>query len=453
MSGILIGLIVSGVVSPIAAYLAWKKLREERVRLKRFQPVVDVEKEIVRVKYDRDRLMADLKDFNGQVEHARTQLFGARAELAAMEQTNDLHEIGLYKPVFDFKEAAEYKRKIDLLRDHQGSMAKEGLAAVCSSSWTINNSAAEGRKITNKILKLMLRAFNGECDALISSVRYDNVVRYGERMDKSFEAINKLGAGFSCHITESYLKLKHQELSLVHEYQDKVHEEKEEQRRIREEMREEQRRTDELEKLRREAADDEKRYGTLLERAQSEASAAEGDRRQRLLDHVAELETKLRDAQAKAERVKAMAQMTRAGHVYVLSNIGSFGEEVIKIGMTRRLEPQERVDELSDAAVPFCFDVHAMIYSEDAPKLERALHDLFNLNRVNRVNPRKEFFRVHLDQIEEVVRKHHGEFRLTKLAAAVEYRKTLALLAGAPPAGPNASSVPTERGHADGKGN
>ena len=132
-------------------------------------------------------------------------------------------------------------------------------------------------------------------------------------------------------------------------------------------------------------------------------------------------------AKEENERAISQAQLTRTGHVYVISNIGSFGEDVYKVGMTRRLVPQDRIDELGDASVPFEFDVHAIIRTQDAPKLESELHRTFANRRVNRINERKEFFRVSLEEIAEAVRKHHGDFELTRIAEAAEYRKSLAL--------------------------
>ncbi len=121
--------------------------------------------------------------------------------------------------------------------------------------------------------------------------------------------------------------------------------------------------------------------------------------------------------------------MTRSGHVYVISNVGSFGEHVYKIGMTRRLDPMDRIRELGDASVPFQFDVHAIIYSDDAPALESELHKAFDGQRVNRVNERKEFFRVPIEQIATTVREQRGEIEITLTAEAAEYRMTQAILA------------------------
>lgn len=143
---------------------------------------------------------------------------------------------------------------------------------------------------------------------------------------------------------------------------------------------------------------------------------------------VEELQRRLAEAKTNKERAIAQAQMTRSGHVYIISNVGSFGEHVYKIGMTRRLDPMDRVRELGDASVPFSFDVHAIIYSQDAPTLENKLHKLFEGRRVNLINNRKEFFRVTINEIAQAVKENHGEIDITLAAEARDYRKTLAML-------------------------
>lgn len=389
-------------------------------------------------------------------EQARVALANARKEAAAavaeghserdrilrdaadLDNWLRLHEVGHFAPPYDFGEAVEYKQRIEENEALQAQMLKARRAAICESEWTIGGSRAEGRKVTGQILKLMLRAFNGECDALVAKVRYDNVAAFAEKLRRSWETINKLGAGFTCLITREYLDLKMDELALVHEYQERLQAEKEEQRALREQMRDEERAQREIEKAQRDAEQEEARFEKALNRARQEAQQAVGAKQAKLLEQIAELEERVREAEERRQRAISMAQLTKAGHVYVLSNIGSFGEQVYKIGMTRRLDPQDRVDELGDASVPFPFDVHAMIRTDDAPSLERALHSLFEEHRMNKINRRKEFFRVTLEQIEQVVRNHHGEFKLTRHAEAIEFRKSL-------PQASNASGMDQER--------
>ncbi|WP_225888158.1 GIY-YIG nuclease family protein [Myxococcus xanthus] len=192
-------------------------------------------------------------------------------------------------------------------------------------------------------------------------------------------------------------------------------------------MREEEAAQRELERARLEAEREARRDEEALRKARTEFEKSTGAQQQKLQERIAELERRLAE-DLDRQRAISQAQLTRTGHVYVISNIGSFGEDVYKVGMTRRLVPMDRIDELGDASVPFEFDVHAIIRTHDAPKLESELHRTFANRRINRINERKEFFRVSLDEIAEAVRKHHGDFELTRVAEAAEYRKSLALI-------------------------
>ena len=181
-----------------------------------------------------------------------------------------------------------------------------------------------------------------------------------------------------------------------------------------------------MEKAKAEAEKEELKYQGLLDKMIEAARQAQGAELDRMNAQIAVLQQQLEEAKKK-ERAISQAQLNKAGYVYVISNIGSFGEKVFKIGMTRRLEPQERVDELGDASVPFQFDVHAMIYHENAPELETKLHQLFEKFRMDKINPRKEFFRVSLDEIEQVARQYKADVAITKIAEAKEYRQSLAI--------------------------
>jgi hypothetical protein len=425
-------------------------LQQEYNALKeRFRPVVDADAEKQRVlaelETERARLQSDISHIEAdkmqaaqtlQEQHKQaaqeaqalqTRINQLQAELTGLEEQADLQSIGFYKPRYDFATSDLYQTKLEEVIAHQKQLVKQKAASVCKIEWTVNGDRAAGQRQTNQTLKLILRAFNGECDAAIAKVKYNNVTVMEARIRKAWEAINGLVEVQQCRITGKYLNMKLEELYLVHEYQEKVQAEKEDQRRIREQMREEEIAQRELEKARLDAEKEEKRYADALVKARAEVELVEGEKQLKLLGKIDELQRRLEEAQANKERAIARAQMTRSGHVYVISNIGSFGEDVFKIGMTRRLDPMDRVRELGDASVPFQFDVHAMIYSEDAPKLETSLHRIFNQRRVNRVNERREFFRVTIDEIAEAVRRHHGQIELTRIAEAKDYRKSLAM--------------------------
>ncbi len=246
-----------------------------------------------------------------------------------------------------------------------------------------------------------------------------------QRIEKSFTSINNLNKSSDIVISTKYLQLKLDELHLAHEYKEKKQLEKEEQAEIRRQMREEAKLEHEIE----EALKEEEKYQGLLDKAKTEAEKTTGAKLEKLQEKILALAEDLQMAQEKSERAKSMAQQTKAGHIYVISNVGSFGENIYKIGMTRRLEPLDRVRELGDASVPFIFDVHAMIYSEDAPSLEKTLHKAFDLKRVNLVNNRKEFFSVGLDDIENEVKIISSEAAFVLTAEAKEYKQSVALRA------------------------
>lgn len=202
---------------------------------------------------------------------------------------------------------------------------------------------------------------------------------------------------------------------------EKAQEEKEYQAELKRQMREEKQRQDELDQQQREAEEEEQRLTEQQRLLEEALLAAEGAHREELERQRLELEQRIQDVHQQYERAKSMAQLTKQGHVYVISNIGSFGENVFKIGMTRRLEPMERVKELSGAAVPFDFDVHAMISCDDAPALEKTLHDHLESYRINRVNLRKEFFRIELSRIIDEVERHHGLVEYIADPVALQY--------------------------------
>lgn len=339
----------------------------------------------------------------------------------------DLEDLsyGLYKPHFDFNSPESYKNKIIEIRQNQKELIKDKKAAICNTKWNVNGNIREGTKMTNRNTKLMLRAFNGECDSSVLKVRWNNITNLEKRISKSFEMINIMGETNAIEIQDEYLLLKIDELRIAHEYKEKIHEEREERRKIQRDIKEETRVTKEIELARKEAEKEENKYVMLLEKAKLEVNKKHGAELQSYNNRILQLETQLSKVRELKERAISRAQITKSGHVYIISNIGAFGEGVYKIGMTRRLEPIERVYELSGASVPFKYDIHGMIYSENAPQLENQLHKLFSKSRVNRANNRKEFFKVTIDEIEKEVKKIDENIELIKTSEARQYRETL----------------------------
>lgn len=340
-----------------------------------------------------------------------------------------MESFALYVPRYDFTRSEEYKTRLDAIRNDQKQMLRDKFAVIYNENWIVNGSKAEGKKLLTDMSKLFVRSFNNECDAAVAEVKFSNFDKCKERILKAFDTINALGKVNSMSLAFQYRQLKIDELTLAYEYQCKKQEEKEALRALREQQREEAKLAKEIEAARKEAEKERKHYLQALEKVKAQLDACSNDEEREairekqndLIDHLDELTQKMEDIDYRQAN-------QRAGYVYVISNIGSFGEGVYKIGMTRRLDPMERVYELGDASVPFQFDVHAMIFSDDAPQLEAALHQAFADRRVNRVNTRREYFRVSLEEIKAVIREHHDKtVEFTDTPDAQQYRETMVM--------------------------
>jgi hypothetical protein len=306
-----------------------------------------------------------------------------------------------------------------IARENTRQMVLRGEAAAC-------DYAEKERRET--AIRFVIDAFNGRVEAVLSRAKHDNHGTLEQEIRDAFALVNLNGVAFrNARILQPYLEARLTELHWTVAAQELKRKEREEQRRIQEEMREEEKVRRDIERARREAQREEELMQRAIERAQEEAAKANDEERQQLQERVEELRQQLAEAHTQNERKLSMAQQTRAGNVYIVSNVGSFGEDVVKIGMTRRIVPEDRIRELSDASVPFEFDVHAMIRSDDAPTLERELHAEFEDRRVNKVNYRKEFFRVPLQRVREFVGARQLEATFTMTAEAREYRESLAL--------------------------
>jgi multidrug efflux pump subunit AcrA (membrane-fusion protein) len=325
-------------------------------------------------------------------------------------------------PEYLYETSERFAEEIKLVRENQRRMISDKSAVHFPATTTVSDDPSTNKKILGGQSKLMLTAFNIECDKLIGRVKPSTFPATLERIEKLANSLEKSSGSFACGFDIDYVKLKFEECRLQFQFTLKKQEEAEEQRAIREQIREEQRAIKEYERAVADAEKEEKMYRDLLDKARQELQSITDEERAAAEARIAALEQQLAEAEAKEQRAKSMAEQTRKGHVYVISNLGSFGKDVYKIGLTRRLDPMDRVKELGDASVPFSFDVHAMIYVDDAPSLEAALHREFNDERVNLVNQRKEFFRVNLSQVKDAVAKIAGleaEFKTT--IAAEEY--------------------------------
>ncbi len=485
--------------------------------------VRELEKEIANQNDQISELQKEISKRETNINKLDQTISEKKSEIIWLDDEILVQEFGLYQPQFDFANSLDYKEKLAEVRARQKDLIKDKKAVSGATNWTVNGNASQGKKMVSDTQKLLLRAFNSECDELVSKVKYTNFDASLNKIRKSAEAISKLGTTMDIAITKKYLDLKVKELRLAFEYQQKKQEEKEEQKAARAEMREAARLQKEIEAQRKKIEKEQTHYQTAYEKLlrqleedpdnidllakkselenqltdidkaikdidyreanhsklgttmdiaitkkyldlkvkelrlafeyqqkkqeeKEEKKAAREEMREAarlpkeieaqrkkiekeqthyqtayekllrqleedpdnidLLAKKSELENQLTDIDKAIKDIDYREANQRAGYVYIISNIGAFGENVFKIGMTRRLDPQDRVDELGDASVPFNFDVHAMIFSDDAPALEAALHKAFEDRKLNMVNTRREFFNVTLDEIKEVVKKN-----------------------------------------------
>lgn len=310
-------------------------------------------------------------------------------------------------------------RELKAARALTNSLVAAGRAAVCDYVEANRRDTA---------VRFVLDAFNGKVDTILGRVKSDNAGTLEQQIRDAFALVNHNGRAFrNAQITNDYLAARLDELKWAAAVVALREREKEEQRQIREQIREEERARREIERALRDASGEEDALQKAMAKVQAQVAKANDEQRAAFEAQLADLQGKLAEAEARNQRALSMAQQTKAGHVYVISNPGSFGETVFKVGMTRRLEPLDRVRELGDASVPFPFDVHAMIWSDDAPALEHALHKRFVTAQVNKVNPRKEFFRVAISELREVVEGMGLQATWTLTADASQYRETLAI--------------------------
>ena len=370
-----------------------------------------------------------------QVKDAETRLSEMQEMLRALQAEVDLLsektlvELTSIEP-YAALSSHEIKNKLALLKTEEDELVKSGEALLITTNGFIQKRILDSRK------KQILRCFHAESSMHIGSITAKNVDTIRARLQRSFQTINTLFSANGVQISQGMLALKLEELSLVYAYMLKIEDEKEKKKIIQAQLREEERVRREMEEEKKKIEKEIRQFSAevkkLMDYMQKSSSDAE---KQLYIDKINGLEEKLKALNADKEHVLEREQNTRAGFVYIISNIGSFGENIYKIGMTRRLEPMDRISELSSASVPFPFDIHAMIFSEDAPALETLLHRHFADRQVNKVNARKEFFKVDLEEIKQLVLTHHNAtVHFVDVPEAAEYRETLQLEAAQSPA-------------------
>jgi len=358
-----------------------------------------------------------------QTEHELAQL---RAELVETRTEHLLQSAGVYEYAHPLADAVAYKERLTRVRSDIKTAVTGRRAVTGSTDWTVNGSRAQGAKMVKDFSTLMLRAYNAEADNCVRTVKPHTLPSVRNRLDKTRLAIAKLGRTMSIAIAENYHWMRIHEIELAADYLTKVEAERELIRAQKEAAREEERARREFERQREKLVKEQAHYRSAYDRMLAQAAPNP--------DAVEQLREQLERLGADIASVEERAANTRAGYVYVISNIGSFGEQVVKVGMTRRLEPMDRVRELGDASVPFRFDVHALVFSDDAVGLEGRLHAALAERRVNKVNQHREFFRTTPAEVRELLARTAGSHLLefTETVEALEWRASGADTALAP---------------------
>jgi len=357
---------------------------------------------------------AQLAALTAEVKKAEAELESARSKIVETDEVALLQEVGIYRYRHPLDDAVAYQSEMKHVRDSQKGLVKDGGAVLAALHWTVNGSRAQGQKMTRELSRLMLRAYNSEADNIVRTLRPHALASAVSRLDKARETIARLGTIVQIRISDAYHRLRVHELELTADYLAKVEEEKERLREERARQREEEKAIREMEAEKHRLQKEESHYQTALDKLRARGDEAA----------IAEVRAKISEIQAAISGIESREANIRAGYVYIISNFGSFGGHMVKIGLTRRLDPVERVRELGDASVPFGFDVHALVFSDDAVGLESRLHERFADRRVNLVNLRREYFyaspREVCDALKEFTSQRLLEFH--EVPDAIEWR-------------------------------
>ena len=426
-----------GITTIIGIVLLIKQYNDRKGLIKKYGEINSLDQVIA----DKDHVIAD-KDYyiteleeeisnkEGEIstleESLSQQIKEHKQKIADMNKEKDLLESELKCKHYNFSDydalsSEECKNKLALLKTEESALIKNNNALIEHAE------AQSSKKVITNNEKQILRCFSAECDNVLLNLTVKNIDSSRSKITRSFESLNRIFSVDGMELSNQMLDYKLKELDLVYTFSLKKEQEKEIQKAIKEQMREEAKAQRELENKKKQLQKDQTQCNNEVKKLMMYMQKTNNDIEKKLyVDKIHELEEKIKELEKEQTSVAEREANAKAGYVYVISNIGSFGKDIYKIGMTRRLEPMDRINELSSASVPFAFDVHAMIFSTDAPELESKLHQIFDKNRVNRINTRKEFFHV---KIEEAVKDNFDNtVEFTRIPAAKEYNESMRMI-------------------------
>lgn len=381
-----------------------------------------IEKEKSKIEHDIEERISkkstELNQLYSEISKVKKELKNKKEEIENLEPLVTV--VNIDTKGLDLETSQELKNILSKYKLEEAELVKNNTA--------VDVLIYDDKKFITTQIRQILRSFNAECDLAISNITLKNIDTMRNKILKSYEALNKIYKSDGVQITKTFLENKLQQLITAHSYQEKLEDEREQKKLIQEQLKEEEKVRREIEREKAKIEKDETQFKNEISKLMKYLQKTDNEVEKTLyIDKIKECEEKLSELETVKSDVLNREKNTRAGFVYIISNIGSFGENIFKIGMTRRLEPMDRIKELSSASVPFEFDVHALIFSDDAPSLESILHNTFREYEVNKVNHRKEFFSIPLEKIEKVVTEHHNAtVQWTYDAAAEEYRESLA---------------------------
>lgn len=418
--------ILLGIVCFLFLFIA-KSVRSAASR--KLQDIAKFEKSLKETSFE-DQLKSIQQrqlEITTKIDAGKEHFDSLKKDLDNLNEKVEALRYGLRSPAFRHDDPEDLKDRIKEIRRRQFECIKAGSATSAYSNWTWFGSRSKGDAMVKAYSELLLNAFNAEFESIRRSMKHSTGNIAQDKLDRLGEQLERLGEAVACEISYQYQRLKGEELSAWHDgleaREQAKRERKEHQKLLREQTKDKA--LAELDKIEEET---EYRQSDLI-KARKIAAQLVGLEAQQVAEKIALLEHELAVLEEKREAAMSQAQKTRAGFIYVISNIGSFGEGIVKIGMTRRLEPMDRVIELGDASVPFRFDVHTLAFTSDAPRIENSLHKKFNDRRVNEENNRKEFFRVTPKEVKEAL----DELGMTSDwyfdIEAREYRESLLLRA------------------------
>ncbi|OYQ64675.1 DUF4041 domain-containing protein [Aerococcus sp. 1KP-2016] len=374
-------------------------------------------------------LTEKVRMLNHQISQKSEELKELKKQISDAKKDIEILDYGFYERKYKFSDSQKYKEKIAKIRDEEKKMVKDDRAGIIVNPMQLNGSASKGKTMQNQLIKAMIRGFNGEADALLVKITVSNVESKINALERTYTQLNTLYKRNEITIHPAYLKLKKEELYLAAEFEMQKEAEKQLLREQREKEKEDKKLQKEIATKRAQLNKDRTHYSNMIQKVKELLKVTAVEDHEDLLRQLAEYENKLTELDDIEENIDFREGHATAGYVYIISNIGSFGENVYKIGVTRRLEPLERIRELSSASVPFQFDVHALIFSENAFGLENEIHKKLTKYRVNQINERKEYFKVPFTIIQEILDNHSElAIEVTEDAEAFEYRQTQLLL-------------------------